>query len=156
MVMSGPVRAVSVLVASVLWSSLAHAQGRPEDRLAKVTSVNCTFPAMASGTWTKGEPQIETKPAKLTVGFDEVNVDDGTARVIGAFGPSDIIVRLALGTLHFMQSFREGPLYVTTIFPEESRGGNLIAVHTRHEFTKVSLPGFTSRPEQYLGECAIK
>jgi hypothetical protein len=156
MVKSGPVRAVSVLVTVVLWSSLANAQGRIEDRLAKVKGVKCTFPVMATGGWTKGEPQIESKAAKMSVGFDEVNVDDGTARVIGAFGPSDIIVRLALGTLHFMQSFREGPLYVTTIFPEESRGGNLIAVHTRHEFTKVSLPGFTSRPEQYLGECAIE
>jgi hypothetical protein len=156
MVKSGPVRAVFVLFTIVLCSNAAHAQGRAEDRLAKVKGVKCTFPVMATGTWTKGEPQIETKAAKLSVGFDEVNVDDGTARVIGAFGPSDIIVRLALGTLHFLQSFREGPLYVTTIFPEESRGGNLIAVHTRHEFTKVSLPGFTSRPEQYLGECAIE
>ena len=80
MVKSGPVRAMSVVVVTVLWSNLAHAQGRPEDRLAKVTSVNCTFPAMASGTWTKGEPQIETKAAKMTVGFDEVHVDDGPAR----------------------------------------------------------------------------
>jgi hypothetical protein len=29
------------------------------------------------------------------------------------------------------------------------------AVHTRHEYTMISLPGFTSRPEQYYGECAI-
>lgn len=156
MASSGFFSPVSVLFAIVLWSSIAQAQGRAEDRLAKVKGVKCTFPVMATGTWTKGEPQIETKASKLTVGFDEVNIDDGTARVIGAFGPSDIIVRLAFGTLHFMQSFREGPLYVTTIFPEESRNGSLQAVHTRHEYTKVSLPGFTSRPEQYFGECAVE
>jgi len=28
-------------------------------------------------------------------------------------------------------------------------------VHTRHEYTEVRLPGFTSRPEQYYGECEI-
>ena len=55
-----------------------------------------------------------------------------------------------------MQSFREGPVYVTTIFPEETRNASLQAVHTRHEFTKVSLPGFTSRPEQYVGECVVE
>ena len=31
--------------------------------------------------------------------------------------------------------------------------GKLRAVHTRHEYTEVSLPGFTSRPEQYYGDC---
>jgi hypothetical protein len=153
---SGRLCALSVGFTLVFSSATTHAQGRAEDRLAKVKGVKCTFPIMATGTWTKGEPQRETKPAKLSVGFDEVNVDDGTARVIGAFGPSDIIVRLAFGTLHFMQSFREGPIYITTIFPEETRGGSLQAVHTRHEFTKVSLPGFTSRPEQYLGECVVE
>src|SRR5262245_61092151 len=114
---SGRAFAVAVVVGVLSGAALVRGQGRPEDRLAKVKGVKCTFPVVATGTWTKGEPQIETKAAKMTVGFDEVNIDDGTARVIGAFGPSDIIVRLAYGTLHFMQSFREGPLYITTIFP---------------------------------------
>ena len=30
-----------------------------------------------------------------------------------------------------------------------------MAVHTRHEYTDVLLIGFTSRPEQYYGDCAI-
>jgi hypothetical protein len=29
-----------------------------------------------------------------------------------------------------------------------------MAVHTRHEYTDISLPGFTSRPEMYIGDCA--
>ena len=86
--------------------------------------------------------------------FIKINADEGTADAIGAFGPSEIIVRLSNGTLHFMQSYREGPLYITTVWPKETHNGFLQAVHTRHEFTEVSLPGFTSRPEQYYGECA--
>jgi hypothetical protein len=110
---------------------------------------------MSVGNW-KSEGAIgEIKPAKLTIGFDDINVDDGTATVLGAFGPSDIIVRLSTGTLHFVQSFREGPLYATTIFPYETTGGRLRAVHMRHEYTEVSLPGFTSRPEQYYGDCEV-
>jgi hypothetical protein len=133
----------------------ALGQGKPDERLAKAKTLKCSFTTMAVGGWKGGQPQAEQKPATLSMGFDEVNIDDGTARVIGSFGPSDIIVRLSLGTLHFVQSFREGPLYVTTIFPKETHDGRLMAVHTRHEFTEVSLPGFTSRPEQYYGDCAV-
>ena len=75
--------------------------------------------------------------------------------MVGTYGTSDIIVRLANGTLHLVQMFRDGPLYTTTIFPKETVGKKLQAVHTRHEYTEISLPGFTSRPEQYYGECAI-
>ena len=67
----------------------------------------------------------------------------------------EIIVRLSAGTLHLVQSSSGGPLYVTTVFPEQTPDGKLKAVHTRHEFTALSLPGFTSRPEQYYGACEI-
>jgi hypothetical protein len=133
----------------------AKPRSQTDDKLVRARSVRCEFPVMATGTWNKGAAQAETKPAKLSVGFDAINADDGTAQVIGAFGPSDIIVRWSNGTLHFVQSFREGPLYVTTIFPQETAAGRLQAVHTRHEYTTVSLPGFTSRPEQYYGDCTI-
>jgi hypothetical protein len=146
---------ICVLSSLLLRSNAADAQGRAFERLAKAESLTCEFPVMAVGTWNKGSAEAATKSSKLSVGFDTINADEGTARVIGAFGPSDIIVRMSSGTLHFVQSFREGPLYVTTIFPEETRDGKLQAVHTRHEYTQVSLPGFTSRPEQYYGECAI-
>ena len=111
---------------------------------------------MSRGTWISGEPRVEAMPVKLTIAFVKIDAEEGTADAIGVFGPSEIIVRLSNRTLHLMQSFREGPLYTTTVWPKETRNGNLQAVHTRHEFTEVSLPGFTSRPEQYYGECAAK
>ena len=129
---------------------------QPKVNLSNAKSLTCTFSMLATGTWIKGEPRAEVKSATLSLRFDSINVDEGTARIVGDFGPSDIIVRLTAGTLHFMQLFNEGPLYVTTIFPRETRSGKLQAVHTRHEYTDVSLPGFTSRPEQYYGECAVQ
>ena len=154
--MSRPLRMFAVLLVAMTVGGAARAQTRADARLAAAKKLSCAFPVMATGTWKGGEPLAEVKPVTLSVGFDSVNVDEGTARVIGAFGPSDIIVRLAYGTLHFVQSFREGPVYITTIFPKETRNGRLQAVHTRHEYTEVSLPGFTSRPEQYFGECAVE
>ena len=127
-----------------------------EERLAGVKSVTCVFPIYATGTWKDGDPAAETRTSKLTATFDEIVPDEGTARAVGVFGPSDIIVRLSTGNLHLVQSFKDGPLYVTTIFPKETRGGKLQAVHTRHEYTVISIPGFTSRPEQYYGECELK
>jgi hypothetical protein len=127
----------------------------PADKLFAARAVNCTFTTMATGTWNGDVAAAEIKASKFSVGFDQIDADQGTARVIGSFGPSDIIVRFSAGTLHFVQSFREGPLYATTIFPQVSKEGKFKAVHTRHEYTEVRLPGFTSRPEQYYGECEI-
>jgi hypothetical protein len=52
--------------------------------------------------------------------------------------------------------FTTGPLYTTTFIDRETQDGKLMAVHTRHEYTDVRLAGFTSRPEQYYGECAVE
>jgi hypothetical protein len=54
-----------------------------------------------------------------------------------------------------MQAFRTGPLYTTTVFEAGAAGGRFKAVHSRHEYFAVPLPGATSSPEQYYGECEI-
>ena len=143
-----------LLLAALSIPCLAAGQSRPLiDKLANVKTLRCEFTTLATVDWNKGEPVVTTKPVKLSFSFDMIDAEDGTARAVGTFGPSDIIVRLSSNTLHFVQSFREGPLYATTIFPFESKDGKLRAVHTRHEYTSTSVPGFTSRPEQYYGEC---
>ena len=55
-----------------------------------------------------------------------------------------------------MQSFRSGPLYTTTVFDKETSGGKFKAVHSRHEYFTIPVPGATSSPEQYYGECEIR
>lgn len=134
------------------------AQGSPLDAAKSVT---CTFPLIATGTWLNGDPRAEvkqlTKPIELQ--FDMIDVDGGTARAAGALvgsaGAIDITVQRSGRYLHFLQIFRTGPLYTTTIFEQESHAGKRKAVHTRHEYMDISLPGFTSKPEQYYGECAL-
>ena len=151
------VRALGIVIICFLGSSGADAQqGQPA--LAAVKSMKCVFPIFASGTWKNGKPEGAVKPASLLLEFESINVDEGTAtlpaNIGGTAGKSDILVRLSKGTLHFIQLFLDGPLYTTTIFPNETRTGVLQAVHTRHEFTPgMSLPGFTWQPEQYYGEC---
>ena len=129
--------------------------GAQGGRLADVTSLDCNFTLMSTGTWTEGAPEAEIDATELSFRFEAVDTQEATAEVIGPFGPSHIITRLTGDYLHFLQMFSAGPLYSTTIFDRETVDGKLMAVHTRHEYTDVSLIGFTSRPEQYYGDCAI-
>jgi hypothetical protein len=128
-----------------------------QDPLGSLKTLRCTFAVQATGTWVAGAPKADVKPAKLSVAFDEIDVGGGTADTIGQFGPLHITVRLTGTTIHFMHMDTGGALYLTTVFApgkDPLPEGKLRAVHTRHEYTEVSLPGFTSRPEQYYGECA--
>ena len=131
------------------------AQDSARGALAKATSIKCTFPLMAFGTWGKERPEANVKPATMVLQFDAINTDEGTAELKSGFGKYDIVVRYAGGYLHFIQSFLDGPLYTTTVLEKKTAGGKLKAMHSRHEHTDVSLPGFTSTPEQYYGECEV-
>ncbi len=130
--------------------------GHAQDRLATARTAACTFPLIATATWTDGDPEADVTPSDLSFRFEAIDTEDATAEAVGPFGASHIITRLSGEYLHFLQMFQAGPLYSTTIFDTETRDGKLMAVHTRHEYTQVSLPGFTSRPEQYYGECTVE
>jgi hypothetical protein len=144
-----------VMIAAVASTGLSAGQNAPAARLASATAVHCRFSTVATVGWQGGEPRASQKPVTLTLAFEAVNIEEGSARSAEQNGVVDVTVRFANDVLHFMQSFREGPLYVTSIFPVAADGSRLIAVHSRHEFTKVQVPGFTSRPEQYYGSCEI-
>jgi len=158
---SGHVRrivlAFHVLVALMAGPAFAQTAGL-QDRLSKATTLNCTFPVIATGTWDAGTPVAKTGTAKLTVAFTNINIDEGTADAgsnLSSAASSLVVVRYSNDYLHLMQMHGAGPLYTTTVIARETKDGRLMAVHTRHEYTQVSLPGFTSRPEMYVGDCAV-
>jgi len=127
-----------------------------QGKVAKAKALRCTFPIIAIGTWSKdGSPEAVSKPSKLVLRFDTINTDEGTAQLRNGTVGSGLTVQLIGGNLHFIQSFRTGPIYFTTVFDQETAGGKLKAVHSRHEYFTVPLEGATSSPEQYLGECEV-
>ena len=136
-----------------------HAQTPESKALSGVTALKCTFTLMSSATWNKGVPSAEVTPAKLSIQFDQIDTQDGTANVVdvsaASAGAPHITVRLLGDSLHFLAMNISGSVYLTTVFADrESRAGAAFkAVHTRHEFTEVRLTGWTSRPEQYYGQC---
>jgi hypothetical protein len=141
---------LSIAFILVVLPSPANAQA-----LAKVTSVRCKFSLMAISSLRNEPPTAEIKPSDLELVFDAINADEGTAQLKSNIGAYDIIVRYAQGYLNFIQSYREGKVYVTTILEQKTKTGKFKAMHSRHEFTVVALPGITSSPEQYYGECEI-
>jgi hypothetical protein len=129
----------------------AAAQGR----LAAAKALRCTFPRNAIGSWSKaGVPSAVVKPSTLVLRFDSIDFDNGTAQLRTGKVASEMVVRMAEGYVHFMQVFRTGPLYTTTVFDKDANG-KLKAVHSRHEYFAVPLAGSTSSPEQYYGECEV-
>jgi hypothetical protein len=128
----------------------------PAPRLVKAKALRCSFSVLATGTWKDGVAEAATKPAKLSVAFSSIDAEDGTADAIDDTRKSHITVRVIGNYLNFMQVDAYGALYVTTVFNTETKSGRLLAVHTRHEYTPVQLPGLTSRPEQYYGDCEVK
>lgn len=123
--------------------------------LAAAERLECSFSTLATGTWDGGAANAAVAPAKLDVAFFDIDADGGTAEAEGAFGATFISARYSQGYLHLMQVSDAGPLYVTTVIAREVSDGRLMAVHVRLEYAPVVLPGFTSRPEMYLGSCVI-
>jgi hypothetical protein len=135
----------------------AHAQLTPlQEALSRTTAIDCRFTAHVMSDWDGGTAIAEAMETDFELSFTNVNADEGTADAGTDFGDAFINVRYTNEYLHFVQFFRAGPLYVTTVMAIESEDDRLLAVHTRHEYTAVALPGFTSRPEMYVGDCAIE
>ena len=125
------------------------------ERLNAATSLECRFTTVAASSWENGVPKTEVLPKELKLTFANVNVDEGTADANSQFGDFYVAVRFSNGYLHLMQMFSSGPLYTTTVMARETTDGRMMAIHTRHEYTPATVPGFTSRPETYFGDCAI-
>jgi hypothetical protein len=136
--------------------------GAQTPALEDVQRLKCAFTHKVVGTWEKDlMPAVEVMPAKLSMVFDAIDTQDGTANVTDVTAPDagapHITVRVLSNNLHFLAMNISGSVYLTTVFADrESRAGqNFKAVHTRHEFTPTRLTGWTSRPEQYYGQCEV-
>jgi hypothetical protein len=134
----------------------ALGQGGLDRRLAAAKRLECSFSTLATGTWDKNVPAIAVTPAEVKANFFDINVDEGTAEAESEYGGASFIsVRYETGYLHIMQMSDAGPLYLTSVIARAAGEGKLMAVHTRIEYSPTIIPGFTSRPEMYLGTCTI-
>ena len=140
------------LLAVALLMGPGASQPAMQERLAAVTKLRCTFKQGAVGAWAKdGAANAAARATTLTLRLEAIDVDSGSAQVRTGSMTSEITVKQTGGYLHFMQTFRGGALYTTTVF--DTGGATFKAVHSRHEYFTVPVPGATSSPEQYYGDC---
>lgn len=150
-----PIAAV-VLAMSHALPAVGQSSRGLQKKLEAAKRLECTFTALAMGTWDDADkPQIKPSTTKIEAVFSDINIDEGTAEADSDFGKSFISVRYSNGYLHLMQISDAGPLRVTTVLAQPSANGRLKAVQMRAEYTPTILPGFTSRPEMYVGDCAV-
>jgi hypothetical protein len=153
-------RAFAIALTGLAALTAAHApaalgQAGLDRRLAAAKRLECSFSVLATGTWNQNVPAIAVTPVEIKANFFDINVDEGTAEAESQYGASFISARYASGYLHIMQMGEAGPLYLTTVLARAAGEGKLMAVHTRLEYSPTIIPGFTSRPEMYLGTCTI-
>ena len=149
--------ALAILVFCLFGSNAPHGQSPDANALARIKSLKCVFPVYTSGTWKNGEPQALAKTGMLSIQIDAIDVQDGSARFVGVGEAAHIVVQLSGWSLHFLETGNTGSVNVTTVFAQETRGKKLKAVHSRHDYLQMSLPGFVSEPtvSQYYGECEV-
>jgi hypothetical protein len=143
-------------VLALLSAYAASAQGTEKNPLALVKSLKCTFPVYAVGSWKGGVPQSQIKQAEqFSLTIDEIDTDSGSGRVTGTSGPVEVTALLTVSSLHFMERSVTGTLNVTTIFTGEAGAKRFRAVHSRHDYLPMSIPGYVSEPtvSQNYGMC---
>jgi len=152
----GALAVLSCLFLPAVPGSYAQAPA-PAPNLGLIKSLNCTFPLSVSTIWdAAGDPQVQVKKVPvLTFQIDEIDTQEGSARMLGVASGSHVTASLSGANLHIMDIRATGSLTITTIFGQESRDGKLKAVHTRTDYLRYSVPGFVSQPEvsQHYGEC---
>jgi hypothetical protein len=134
------------------------AQSTDKNPLASIKSLKCRFPVYSVGSWKNGEPKAEVRQAQeFSFDVDEIDADGGTARLTGTSGPTHVIALLTISSLHFMERTVTGTLTITTVFSSESPARKFRAVHSRHDYLPMSLPGYVSEPSvsQNYGECEV-
>jgi hypothetical protein len=147
---------LGIAVGMMIWLDVVSEDVMAQTRIAKATSLRCSFSSQTKAGWrADGSADIATGKTALILRFDGIDTDAGTAELKTGSMTSELIVRASEGYLNFLQVFRTGPIYTTTVFDAGSRGGTFKAVHSRHEYLDPPLPGATSTPEQYYGECEI-
>jgi hypothetical protein len=148
--------AAAILLAGVL---PARAQTTDKNPLAKVKALKCRFSIYASGSWTKAqEPQAQVRqPETMSLEIDEIDTDSGSGRVTGTAGPADVTALLTISSLHFMERSVTGTLNITTVFSGDPDAKTFRAVHARHDYLPMSLPGYNSEPSvsQHYGVCEL-
>lgn len=138
-------------------AALAQQESEPANVLTSVKSLKCRFPTATSATWKGGEPQTQAKTQEMSFTISEIDIQDGTAEILGTAGRSFVTAVLSGWSMYFVES-SVGQLNVTTVFAQEASPKKLKAVHSRHGYLQMQVGRYISEPSvsQNYGDCEIQ
>jgi hypothetical protein len=114
-------------------------------------SFRCSFSDGVTSTFSSGT--ISTKRGSQMTDdlvFDQINVANGTGRVIGNAGAEDVRVFQGSNSIHVIEYTRTRNLIVTTIYLQVDQArAALPAVHSRHNHLTSAIPS------QSVGYCRV-
>lgn len=123
-------------------------------------SIKCHLGQGCAAEWTplglKRElvEKFSDDPAQNTMVFDIIDLDKGIAKKVLQSGNSFDARVLRIGRqLTFIETWKDGDIVITTIFPKKEKGsGKYLVVHSRHNSVLITrMP----MPSQYYGTCEI-
>jgi hypothetical protein len=127
----------------------AGAAETPEFRLKHALTLKCSFTAAASIVFKDGHRATSSTRDEGVSTFSAINIQKGTAKVIGNIRAADVLVRYTQGEIWFIETTPAGNLIVTTVFPMYVQGTeDFIIVESRHSMIGTSVLG-----EQSSGGC---
>jgi hypothetical protein len=151
-------RALTAAAALILMTVVAQAQTtEPPNILPTVKGLRCRFPAATTAAWKNGEVQPQTKTQEMFFTISEIDVQDGTAEILGTAGRAYVTAVLSGWSMYFVES-SVGQLNVTTVFAQEASPKKLKAVHSRHGYLQMQVGRYISEPSvsQNYGDCEIQ
>jgi len=133
------------LVAGLLLGFGAHANpGTP------LLSVRCSFQDGQATEFSNTKPITKRSNDMGDLIFDQIDVRNQTARVIGSIGAETIIALYGNNSIHLLETTISGNLNITTVYlsTKSLRDGIYPTVHSRH-INLASGP----YPSHYVGFC---
>ena len=109
---------------SVAVASSALAQGQPN---AFKCSFEIGYFTVFEGNVFKSEPH-----EGMAFVIASINVDAGTAQIVGNAGASDLVLLPGGANMNFIEQTPSGNLNLTTVYNGALSDGRFLAVHSRH------------------------
>lgn len=140
----------SLLLILVLFPIVGNAQDVVQDAVLKAAKTfRCTFNAKAFAEMNGDVPKPKTGVEQFDLIFDQINLEKGTARLIGNIGASDLIVLNGLNRISLLEVTDTGNVQITVIYAVQNADGQFKAVHSRH----TAWEGRRLLPSQSYGSC---
>ena len=117
---------------------------------ATLKAFSCDFSEGVFTVFEDGKPETE-KSGAMSFVFASLDIENGSAQMVGNNGAADINLLQGSDSLHFLEVTPTGNLNVTSVYTTQAKGGRFISVHSRHV-------GISGEPwmSQFWGTCEAK